>query len=290
MAREPTTILDAFAERLASDPDGPYLEFAGHESVQLTAREMDRAVESPRATRSVRWALIDGDRVATLLENRAEQVISFFAAIKIGAIQVPINTAYKGEFLRHQLADSGAKVFVVQGDYASRADRGRGRRRDARPCACHHRRPAGRRDRRADGHDVARRRRGGERRADHGCRGCGPPTSPRSFYTGGTTGASKGCALSHGYHLSIPPDHLLVGADAGRRGVEPAAAVPFQRHLLPAHRDAAHRRPGRPRAPVLGLRVLARDPPDGCHDRPRSSARWPSWSPRGPGAQAARGC
>ena len=62
-----------------------------------------------------------GDRIATLLDNRAEQVVSFFAALKLGAIQVPINTAYKGEFLRHQLADSGAKVFVFQGDFASRA-------------------------------------------------------------------------------------------------------------------------------------------------------------------------
>src|SRR6516165_10113817 len=61
-----------------------------------------------------------GDRVATLLDNRAEQVASFFAALKLGAVQVPVNTAYKGEFLRHQLADSGARVLVVQGDFASR--------------------------------------------------------------------------------------------------------------------------------------------------------------------------
>ena len=32
-----------------------------------------------------------------------------------GAIAVPINTAYKGEFLRHQLADSGSKVFARAG-------------------------------------------------------------------------------------------------------------------------------------------------------------------------------
>src|SRR2546423_3300319 len=62
-----------------------------------------------------------GDRVATLLGNRPEQVVSFFAALKLGAVQVPINTAYKGEFLRHQLADSGARAFIVQGDFASRA-------------------------------------------------------------------------------------------------------------------------------------------------------------------------
>src|ERR1700730_3070482 len=62
-----------------------------------------------------------GDRVATLLGNRPEQVVSFFAALKLGAVQVPINTAYKGEFLSHQLADAAARVFIVQGDFASRA-------------------------------------------------------------------------------------------------------------------------------------------------------------------------
>src|SRR4029077_18064857 len=78
--------------------------------------------ESTRLAHALRAAGIQhGDRVATLLENRAEQVISFFAALKLCAIQVPINNAYKGEFLRHQLADSGAKVFILQGDFASRA-------------------------------------------------------------------------------------------------------------------------------------------------------------------------
>jgi crotonobetaine/carnitine-CoA ligase len=117
MARPQTTVLEALAGRLASDPDGPYLDFEG---VTYTAREMDREanrVAHGLATMGVRH----GDRVATLLLNRAEQVVSFFAALKLGAIQVPINTAYKGDFLRHQLADSGAKVFVVQGDFASRA-------------------------------------------------------------------------------------------------------------------------------------------------------------------------
>src|SRR3954451_2801658 len=122
MTRPQTTVLAALAERLASDPDGRYLEFssAGGDSVELTAREMDR--ESNRLAHTLRELGVGhGDRVATLLENRAEQVVTFFAVLKLGAIQVPINTAYKGEFLRHQLADSGAKVFVVQGEFASRA-------------------------------------------------------------------------------------------------------------------------------------------------------------------------
>ena len=111
-----TTVLDALAQRLERDPDGPYLDFEG---TTLSAREADAA--SSRAAQALaELGVRGGDRVATLLENGPEQVLSFFGASKLGAIQVPINTAYKGEFLRHQLADSGARVVVVQGDFAAR--------------------------------------------------------------------------------------------------------------------------------------------------------------------------
>src|SRR5215467_15826462 len=116
MTRPQTTVLEALSHRLTADPDSTYLDFEG---VVYTARRMDE--ESTRLARALA-ALGDehGDRVATLLDNRAEQVVSFFAVLKLGAVQVPINTAYKGDFLRHQLADSGAKVFIVQGDFVSR--------------------------------------------------------------------------------------------------------------------------------------------------------------------------
>ena len=110
------TVLDALAHRLALDPDGPYLDFGGE---AYTAREMDLA--SNRLAHALTdLGVVRGDRVATLLENTPAQVISFFGALKLGAVQVPINTAYKGEFLRHQLVDSGSRVLVVQGDFASR--------------------------------------------------------------------------------------------------------------------------------------------------------------------------
>jgi crotonobetaine/carnitine-CoA ligase len=111
-----TTVLDALAGRLDEDPDGRYLDFDG---VALSAREVDRAAN--RIAHGLAGLGVGrGDRVATLIENSPEQVISFFAALKLGAVQVPINTAYKGEFLRHVLADSGARVTVVQGSLASR--------------------------------------------------------------------------------------------------------------------------------------------------------------------------
>jgi crotonobetaine/carnitine-CoA ligase len=203
MTRPQTTVLAALAERLVSDPDGRYLDFSsgGGDSVQLTAREMDR--ESNHLAHTLRELGVQhGDRVATLLDNRAEQVVTFFAALKLGAVQVPINTAYKGEFLRHQLADSGAKVFVVQGDFASRAvevvsdDATPALTHcitvdppdaviDARPAISWQDALAGVSD--APVPDVT------VRPGDLAC----------FIYTAGTTGPSKGCMLPHNYIVSL---------------------------------------------------------------------------------------
>jgi crotonobetaine/carnitine-CoA ligase len=198
MTRPQTTVLAALAGRLAADPDGPYLDFEG---VQLTARDMDR--ESNRFAHALRELGVNhGDRVATLLENRAEQVISFFGALKLGAIQVPINTAYKGEFLRHQLADSGAKVFVVQGDFVSRAvevvadettpDLTHVIVVDTPDAVLDTRPTITWQDALAAGTD--------EPVADVTVR---PGDLACFIYTAGTTGPSKGCVLPHNYIVSL---------------------------------------------------------------------------------------
>lgn len=194
--RPQKTVLHALAQRLATDPDGPYLDFEG---VAYTAAEMDAA------SNRVANALSDlgvgrGDRVATLLENSPEQVISFFAALKLGAIQVPVNTAYKGEFLRHVLADSGAKVVIVQGDFASRVE-AVGADLDelgavvvAGPAdAVVTVRPV---------HDWA-----GIMESAPASPPPDPGLTPADLacfiYTAGTTGPSKGCMLPHNYVVSL---------------------------------------------------------------------------------------
>src|SRR6478736_7250206 len=198
MTRPQTTVLDALAQRLASDPDGLYLDFEGN---VYTARAMD-AASTRLAHRLAGLGLRHGDRIATLLDNRAEQVVSFFAALKLGAIQVPINTAYKGEFLRHQLADSGAKVFIVQGDYASRAAEVIGEESTPQLLHCITVDPPDAvidavlvydwTDALAEGSDdpidVS-----GVRSADLAC----------FIYTAGTTGPSKGCMLPQNYIVSL---------------------------------------------------------------------------------------
>ncbi len=198
MSDPQTTILEALAHRLESDPDGSYLDFEG---VRYTAREMDR--DANRVARCLAdMGVAPGDRVATLLENRAEQVVSFFGALKVGAVQVPINTAYKGEFLRHQLADSGAKVFVVQGDFASRGAEviGPGATPDLAHCVV-----VDPPDAVIDAlpttpwQDLMA--------ADDAPLDAAPRVAPSDLacfiYTAGTTGPSKGCMLPHNYVVSL---------------------------------------------------------------------------------------
>lgn len=112
----PTTVWAALEGRLQEDPDGPYLDFEGH---GVTARDVADHAER-LAVHLAERGIGAGDRIATLLENGPEQVVTFFAAMRLGAIQVPINTAYKGEFLLHVLADCGAEMVVVQADLADR--------------------------------------------------------------------------------------------------------------------------------------------------------------------------
>ena len=54
-----------------------------------------------------------GDRVSILMATSPEWVVLWFGLSRCGAVTVPINTAYKGEFLAHQLRDSGATMIAV---------------------------------------------------------------------------------------------------------------------------------------------------------------------------------
>ncbi|MEO1455499.1 MAG: AMP-binding protein [Pseudomonadota bacterium] len=61
-----------------------------------------------------------GDRVAILLPQCAEVMITHFAAHKLGAISLPLFTLFGSDALAFRLADSGAKVVVTDGDHVDR--------------------------------------------------------------------------------------------------------------------------------------------------------------------------
>ncbi len=104
-----STIPELFARRLESDPDGEYLDVG---ATKLTAREVVTAADAFGAALD-ELGIAPGDRVATLLENSPTALLTWGGTVLHGRIAVPINTAYKGDYLAHQLRDSGARVLVV---------------------------------------------------------------------------------------------------------------------------------------------------------------------------------
>jgi carnitine-CoA ligase len=79
----------------------------------LTYRGLDQLSDRV-ATGLGRAGIEPGDRVATLLSNRPEVPILWFAVAKLGAVFVPLNTALRGDLLEYELKDSGAKALVVE--------------------------------------------------------------------------------------------------------------------------------------------------------------------------------
>lgn len=58
-----------------------------------------------------------GDRVAALMDNSIASIIAMLGTIKLGAIWAPINTSFRGEWLRHQLTDSDPSILIVDETY-----------------------------------------------------------------------------------------------------------------------------------------------------------------------------
>ncbi len=57
------------------------------------------------------------DRIALLIENSFEYVISYFAVLKVGGIVVGLNTDTTSDALAYLLQDSGSRVLLTQKKY-----------------------------------------------------------------------------------------------------------------------------------------------------------------------------
>jgi crotonobetaine/carnitine-CoA ligase len=178
---------------MADDPDGDYLDVCG---TTVTAREV-YGVANRVANALRELGVQPGDRVATLIENSPEAMLAWWGTVHAGAVSVPINTAYKGAYLRHQLADSGSSVLVVE---ASLFDRAAAVVGDLD--SLHHLVVVGETP---EVSPVVTHQWDTLLEADDSPPSFVPaPGDLATFiYTGGTTGPSKGCMLSHNYHGAL---------------------------------------------------------------------------------------
>ncbi len=67
-----------------------------------------------------RLGIAKGDKVAIVMDNCEEFVFLMYGLSKLGAIQVPINTAHKGDILTYMLDHSDSRIVVAHHHYLDR--------------------------------------------------------------------------------------------------------------------------------------------------------------------------
>ncbi|MDG4668083.1 AMP-binding protein [Mycobacterium sp. 236(2023)] len=203
------TTLGILRRAVEHAPDTTFLDFVGTQTsyAEFFARTMRMAHGL------IEHGVGPNTTVITLLDNNIDAVVAWFAVNAAGGINVPVNTAYKGEFLRHQIVDSGASLVIAEADYAQRvlavADglpdvkrlfvRGLDDSASTLGAAGLHV---------ADLVDLY---------TDDGSdTGYSPDPSDLTnlIYTAGTTGPSKGCMVSHNYAHNLARQ---CNASSGRR-------------------------------------------------------------------------
>ncbi len=191
-----TNVVDVVADAAQRFGNRTWLELSGvaHSFTEVWERSL-------RVARGLRELGVGpGDTVAAVLDTSVDAVAVWFGANALGAIWVPVNTAYKGEYLRHQLADSGAGVVVAEPDYADRVLAVADALPELRVLVQRGGEiPAGSSVRiepiealtQADALPAAEALRPA------------PGDLALLIYTSGTTGPSKGCMLSHNYVCNV---------------------------------------------------------------------------------------
>lgn len=97
-------------EAAQRDPEGICLVAGGE---QRTWADVDAAADAFAAA-MIQRGLHAGDRVALLLGNSPEFVIAYYGLARAGLVSVPLNPAYTAAEVAVLLADSGARVVLVQ--------------------------------------------------------------------------------------------------------------------------------------------------------------------------------
>jgi crotonobetaine/carnitine-CoA ligase len=193
---EAPDIIAVVAEACSSEPETPALIF--EDGVTITRARLRQEVESFAGFLSKR--VNPGDRVAIMLENRAEFMVAWLAVVLNGAILVSINTT-AGEYdAGHILRDSGAVTVVVSQATEALV-------RAIQPQCPDLREILLVRDPEPDG--LARYAADAEP-MDLSETPVDPHAATNIYYTSGTTGPPKGCVLGHDWWLRFSGLYLLL--------------------------------------------------------------------------------
>ena len=104
-----TSVIELFRQTVEKFPNRDMTEFLGKFK---SYPEMDEEVN--RFANSLKdLGVKKGDRIACLMPNCPQYIVSFFATNSLGAIFTAISSLYTPKEIRYQLQDSGTKVLVT---------------------------------------------------------------------------------------------------------------------------------------------------------------------------------
>ena len=154
-----------------------------------------------------------GDAVCVVLDTSADSVVTWLALCRIGAIEVAINTGFRGPALEHALRLTAARVLVLDAAFAKPVG-------DALINAPELRHVVLRGDPKAADRlrdvVVTPFEQLFSARAEAASVAGEPGATTMLVFTSGSTGPSKACALPHGYTLRQPEifcEQMGIGAD-----------------------------------------------------------------------------
>lgn len=104
-----TTALGLWERSVQRHPDRPALDFLGRTSTYAEVDEEVRRVAGGLHALGVRA----GDNVALVMPNCPQNLVAFFAVLRLGATVVEHNPLYTAAELRHPFVDHGARVAIV---------------------------------------------------------------------------------------------------------------------------------------------------------------------------------
>lgn len=110
------TLIAALDRAVAAHPDRVLFDFSGD---LYTYGQVDR-LSTRMAHALAALGVKAGDTVVTMLDNNIDCVLGWIATNKLCAVSVPVNTALRGEFLRHQIADAKAAIVICEAAFVER--------------------------------------------------------------------------------------------------------------------------------------------------------------------------
>jgi long-chain acyl-CoA synthetase len=111
----PTTLAELVRDVAQADGAKPAILFADQ---PISYADLDAQIEHAANGLAMR-GVAHRDRIALLLPNIPEFIVSYYAILRCGGIVVPINVLYKEEEISYILQDSEAKAIILYADLAA---------------------------------------------------------------------------------------------------------------------------------------------------------------------------